>query len=247
MLKKKWLALSLLMISFFATESGHAQWKWPEKAKNLKVLPENTSAKELQTTMISFAQSLGVRCWYCHVGKEGQPLSEFDFVSDEKPTKETARLMIKMSRAINHDYVAKIDKGGAPHVEVTCLTCHRRNSQPVFLEDVLLETYHAAGLDSMLRQYKATRDDYYGGFTYDFSEGTLNQVADGMTEKAADALKVLQLNAEFYPKSTNTNYKMALLYKALGSNAEAIASAEKVLTIAPNHQGAKKILSELKK
>ena len=48
-----------------------------------------------------FAQSLGVRCTFCHVGIEGQPLSTFDFASDAKKEKLTARKMLVMVHRIN--------------------------------------------------------------------------------------------------------------------------------------------------
>lgn len=63
--------------------------------------------------------SLSVRCNYCHVNTEGK----WDFVSDEKPEKNTAREMIKMVRAVNKDTF-----GG--NTEVSCYTCHRGRSNP---------------------------------------------------------------------------------------------------------------------
>src|SRR5206468_7993673 len=63
------------------------RFEWPEKARNLKVLPKNTPKEKLSATMIGFTRALGVRCPFCHVGQEGQPLTTYDFVSDQKPTK----------------------------------------------------------------------------------------------------------------------------------------------------------------
>jgi len=48
--------------------------------------------------MRNFAGALGVRCHFCHVGQEGQPLGQFDFAKDEKRTKLTARQMMRMWR-----------------------------------------------------------------------------------------------------------------------------------------------------
>src|SRR5690349_11296304 len=64
--------------------------------KNLKVLPADISGGQLLANMKFFAQSLGVRCTYCHVGEEGKPLSTFDFASDSKEHKNTARAMMQM-------------------------------------------------------------------------------------------------------------------------------------------------------
>ena len=55
--------------------------------KNLKVFPQDITRAQLLSNMKLFSQSLGVRCTYCHVGTEGQPLSTFDFASDAKEHK----------------------------------------------------------------------------------------------------------------------------------------------------------------
>ena len=60
--------------------------------KNLQVLPKDTTRQQINPIMRGFTRALGVRCPYCHVGEEGADMSTFDFASDEKPTKKTARL-----------------------------------------------------------------------------------------------------------------------------------------------------------
>src|SRR5438132_1402382 len=93
-------ALLIVTAGFFAILSpSFAQqphWNWPEHAKNLKVLPKDTEPQNLSRVMISFTRSLGVRCQHCHVGKEGQPLSAFDFPSDDNKLKDVARGMMRM-------------------------------------------------------------------------------------------------------------------------------------------------------
>src|SRR5207253_170398 len=99
-------SLVFVLLSSLALASGaHAQarWEWPERAKNLKVLPRNTSKDQLRDTMVGFTRALGVRCVFCHVGEDGKPLSTFDFVSDRKIEKETARGMVRMARSVNRD------------------------------------------------------------------------------------------------------------------------------------------------
>src|SRR5688500_1955381 len=80
----------------------------PEKLTNLKVFPAAMPVRALIDTMAGFTRALGVRCPYCHVGQEGQPLSTFDFASDERPTKEKARQMLRMVADINGDHLAKL-------------------------------------------------------------------------------------------------------------------------------------------
>ena len=81
--------------------------------KNIQVfkgLPES----QFLPVMNFMNASLGVSCDFCHVNKGGN----WDYVSDEKAGKKTARKMIGMVGGINKDVFE-----GAP--EVSCYTCHR--------------------------------------------------------------------------------------------------------------------------
>jgi len=81
--------------------------------KNIQVfkgLPES----QFLPVMNFMNASLGVRCEFCHVNKDGN----WDYVSDEKAGKKTARKMIGMVGGINKDVFE-----GTP--EVSCYTCHR--------------------------------------------------------------------------------------------------------------------------
>ena len=65
-----------------------AQGKFPpDSFTNLKVLPKTIGKQELLATMRGFALGLGVRCTYCHVGREGAPLDSVKFAADDKRTK----------------------------------------------------------------------------------------------------------------------------------------------------------------
>jgi hypothetical protein len=96
--------------------------------KNLKVLPKGITRPDLIANMKFFAQSLGVRCTYCHVGTEGQPLSTFDFASDAKEHKKIARDMMRLAQHLNTDHLPAIT--GLPDAKVTCFTCHRGSTKP---------------------------------------------------------------------------------------------------------------------
>jgi hypothetical protein len=96
--------------------------------KNLKVLPRDMPGPQLLATMKLFSQSLGVRCTYCHVGEEGKPLSTFDFASDAKDKKLTARKMLAMVHRINQQ---DFDVTDFADVKVTCFTCHRGSTKPL--------------------------------------------------------------------------------------------------------------------
>ena len=94
---------------------------------NLKVLPPNITHDELIATMRGFARSLGTRCNHCHVSNPPGAKEEFDFASDAKPEKNTARTMLRMTRAINSDYLSKVNAHGE---KASCFTCHRGKTVP---------------------------------------------------------------------------------------------------------------------
>jgi hypothetical protein len=96
-----------------------AQGKFPpDSFTNLKVLPKNIGKQELIATMRGFALGLGVRCTYCHVGREGAPLDSLKFASDDKRTKRAARVMIGMVNHINAEHLADVPDRPDPHVVV---------------------------------------------------------------------------------------------------------------------------------
>ncbi len=96
--------------------------------KNLQVLSKDITQPQLMENMKFFAQSLGVRCTHCHVGAEGQPLSTYDFASDEKREKVVARAMLTMVHKINSEEFGVKDFS---QVKVTCYTCHRGAVRPL--------------------------------------------------------------------------------------------------------------------
>ncbi len=76
------LILILVGTILFSRSVQAQRFSWPDKAENLKALPEDTNADQLSDIMRSFTRSLGVRCSHCHVGNEGESLATYDFVSD---------------------------------------------------------------------------------------------------------------------------------------------------------------------
>lgn len=102
----------------------------PASFKNLQVLPQDSNARVVVNTMKGFAMNLGVRCQFCHVGKEGLPLEQFDFVSDEVPQKKTARVMMRLVDDINRTLDGAMPRAAGVEARVTCMTCHRGKSTP---------------------------------------------------------------------------------------------------------------------
>jgi hypothetical protein len=121
------IVLTSIMISSVAATSG------PKKEPlytNLKVLPKDISSKDLQEIMADdFEDGLGVTCGFCHANaKDGHGL---DFASDEKPEKEIARGMMRMTLGINKKYFkAKHPEIGSNALTITCTTCHKGEAFP---------------------------------------------------------------------------------------------------------------------
>ncbi|MEO7971090.1 MAG: c-type cytochrome, partial [bacterium] len=95
--------------------------------KNIKVL-NGLPDSQLVPVMNFMSASLGVRCLYCHVNTDGK----WDFVSDAKPEKNTARQMITMVLAVNKDTF----KG---NTEVSCYTCHRGRTRPAGVPELPIQ------------------------------------------------------------------------------------------------------------
>jgi hypothetical protein len=104
----------------------------PTRTQNLQVLPPETPVREVVDTMKGFTRALGVRCQHCHVhaGTDPNDLATFDFASDEKAEKRSARVMMRMLAAINDEHLPRTGKPRAELVRVTCLTCHRGKAKP---------------------------------------------------------------------------------------------------------------------
>jgi hypothetical protein len=242
-------ALVLFGILLLAVRPLSAQNKWPpDKFENLKVLPADIPVRALVDTMASFTRALGVRCTYCHVGKEGDPLEAYDFPGDDKPAKLKARQMLKMVAAINADHLGKLTGRREPQIAVTCATCHRGVTEPRPLQQILLTAYDAAGADSAVSAYRGLRARYYGRASYDFSEVPLADVATALRRrgKAAEALRFNLLNVEMVPASGFAHRQTAEAHLALADTASAIASLERALGINGNDAQAKDRLAGLR-
>ncbi|MEM1247548.1 MAG: c-type cytochrome [Acidobacteriota bacterium] len=228
------LSVLTLLLALAAASPSFAQW--PPEVKSLEVLPQDTPFRELMGTMRGFTSALGVRCQHCHVGEEGMPLDQFDFASDERPAKERARAMLRMTAAINSDHLAKLGvEGGA--LEVECVTCHRGTTRPERLADVLVRTASEDGIEAALAGYRELRADYHGSGTYDFSEVSLIASAEELLGKggAEAAVRLLELNLEHHPESDWTRQTLAVAYEQAGRTGDALAVWRKILEENPGN------------
>jgi hypothetical protein len=100
------------------------------KFKNLKVLPKNIPSKDLSRIMVDeFQDDLGVSCNFCHA--ENKDTHKPDYASDDKPEKQIARAMMRMTMGLNKKYFKlKHPVIGDQALEVTCATCHHGKPHP---------------------------------------------------------------------------------------------------------------------
>lgn len=223
--------------------------------QNLQVLPKDISRQQLTAIMRSFTQSLGVRCEYCHAMKEGVTptpglpiqISQLDLPSDANPRKNKARFMLRMTDSLNRVVLASMPDRRTPPVAMTCMTCHRMNPVPTTIEMVLAETYGRSGIDSAIAQYRALREADMLSGKYNFGEQPVSGVAQRLGEqgKHADAIRLLEMNQEFFPNSVSIDLQIAELQAAAGNRDAAIARLRAILTKNPNDQRATAALRRL--
>ncbi|HEU5323109.1 MAG TPA: c-type cytochrome, partial [Methylomirabilota bacterium] len=217
----------------------------PEKFTNLQVLPRDTPRPELVAVMRSWASALGVRCEQCHVNGEAPDFKGTDFASDAKDSKRTARLMLKMVRAINEESLPQPRPAAAPRVE--CVTCHRGQKVPRTLEAEVSQALEEKGAAAAVTRYRELRAASYGRGGYDFGQGTLNQIGERLLKagRAADAPVLLSLNLEFFPDAPWTLYLAGEAHRALGQLDQARATYERSALAGPENPLARRRLQEM--
>jgi tetratricopeptide (TPR) repeat protein len=223
------------ILGFLLLAAG-ARAQVPDKFTNLQVFPKDISSKELISTMRGFCFSLGVRCEYCHAGK-------MNFASDEVQTKSTARNMLRMVAAINHDYIPK------SAVRVECVTCHHGLSRPRTIQSVLIEEMEKSDVSSAAALYRKLRKESYGNGQYDFSETSLNLLSETLVHdgKPKQAAAFMELNLEVNSPLSNWDYSdLAMAHLANGQLRKAEADFSKILEADPKNSWAKEELEKLR-
>ncbi|MFN8548373.1 MAG: photosynthetic reaction center cytochrome c subunit family protein [Candidatus Eisenbacteria bacterium] len=166
--------------------------------------------------------------------------------SDEKPEKGKARAMMTMTKKINADLLTAIPHRENPPVSVRCITCHHGLPVPETLAQHLGAVLTSSGMDSVKSEYKSLREDSDRG-RYDFGEQSLNDWARSLSGegKNDDALAVLALNQEFFPKSNFIPMMQAEVHAAKGEKDIAIELLKKVVAADPENERAARRLKDL--
>jgi tetratricopeptide (TPR) repeat protein len=157
--------------------------------------------------------------------------------------------MMTLARDINTKLPDAIGKPADATTRVGCATCHRGVPIPKQITEVVADAAADGGATAGLAKFKELREKFYGGQSYDFSEGGLIAIAQraNAAGKSDDALTYLNANLEYYPKSSRTYQTIAVVKNAKGDKAGAVAALEKAVELDPNNLQAKTQLDNLKK
>lgn len=242
------MVAALLLIALICAQAPSALAQgWPPEPKNLEFFPEDIEPRALIQEMRKFSFALGVRCQHCHVGESGQPLSAFDFASDEKPAKRKARAMLEMVEAINTLHLAKLEDQEREGLRVACVTCHRGVTHPEQLVDILVEVSRSEGADAAVGRYSELRAEYYGSGSYDFGEGSLIQAAEllARSDQAEAAVALLETCLLENPESRWALGTLAGVEEQRGNAAAALTALERILELDPDNEHVAKRIETL--
>jgi tetratricopeptide (TPR) repeat protein len=223
----------------------------PQRFENLQVLPRDIPRDTLVAIMRGFTASLGVRCTYCHIEREGAAPAggggglNLNFASDSLANKRKARWMLRMTDSIN-TRLASLPSRDNPPTDVNCMTCHRGMSKPMTIQQVILATTQRQGVDSAIARYRVLRNEMAAG-RFDFREQPVTDVAQELSTQGRhdDAIKLLQMLQEFYPNSVNIDLQLAETYIAKGDRDAGIARLRAVLAKNPSDRRAQQRLQQL--
>lgn len=216
--------------------------------KNLQALSPSISARDLGQTMKAFTRALGVRCTHCHVGVEGEPLASYDFASDEKATKRTARNMLRMVEQLNQQLLPEALDGAMADVTIECMTCHRGHRQPMLLEDRLQRIADERGDAAAFAEYRALRARHYGEQGLDFGDQPLILLAESSfaAGNLGQSRGWLDLALEHNPACETCLFYRAKQLADAGDTAAAIADLEALLVVRPEAPPIRAMLESLR-
>jgi uncharacterized membrane protein len=113
------------------------------------------------------------------------------------------------------------------------------------IAETLSATIASSGIDAAAKQYHELKAA--APATYNFDEDELNALGYQLirTKKFEEAIRILQLNVEAYPKSSNVYDSLGEAYMDDGDKPQAIANYRKSLELNPKNSGAVLMLQKL--
>lgn len=113
------------------------------------------------------------------------------------------------------------------------------------IAETLATTIASRGIDEATQQYRRLKT--YKSASYNFDEGELNTLGYQLIRKKqfAEAIRILQLNVEAYPRSSNAYDSLGEAYLDDGDKAQAIADYRKAIQLNPDNGDAVAMLRKL--
>jgi tetratricopeptide (TPR) repeat protein len=113
------------------------------------------------------------------------------------------------------------------------------------IAETLSATIASKGVDTAIQQYHKLKAS--APATYNFDESQLNALGYQLirADKFNEAIRILQLNVEAYPQSSNVYDSLGEAYMDDGNKPQAIANYQKSLVLNPKNGGAVKMLQKL--
>jgi predicted Zn-dependent protease len=111
---------------------------------------------------------------------------------------------------------------------------------------MMAEAIETSGLDSAIATYRKLRAEMVNG-RYDFRDGPISDVAAMLAARGrtADALRLLEMNQEFFPNSPEVDVALSDVYLKAGNRDEAITHLRAALVKRPNDQRVMRRLRDL--
>jgi hypothetical protein len=133
-ISKKLIVSAILIVAGIISLAAIEPTTSMNEYTNLQVLPKEISTKALQHIMVDeFQDGLGVGCSFCHAQEKGS--LHLDYASDEKPEKEIARAMMRMTLDINKKYFTVEHPAlGDSLMTISCSSCHHGTAHPALNE-----------------------------------------------------------------------------------------------------------------
>ncbi|MGO9127599.1 MAG: DUF2306 domain-containing protein [Terriglobales bacterium] len=113
------------------------------------------------------------------------------------------------------------------------------------IAETLSATIASSGIDAAAKQYHELKAA--ASPTYNFDEGELNALGYTLigAKKFKEAIRILQLNVEAYPQSSNVYDSLGEAYLDDGNKPQAIANYKRSFELNPKNRGAVEVLRRL--
>ena len=97
-----------------------------------------------------------------------------------------------------------------------------------------------------MSKYAELRDEYYGGYAYDFSPGPLNMLSEGLARggKMEDGLTIQLKNAEYHPDAHYVQFTLGQFYQRMDQKDKAVGHYKKAIELAPDNDFYKRALKQ---